>query len=132
MEHAKAACPPGMDFELPSNPTCASFNAHARELLTRGGFDGVVLGADWTTAMREGYSLDELSATVDWASAQGLDVIVMGQSPTFAGRVAALYAWGNMGPERRRDRAASVDDPELNDRLRAMSSGAIFVASAFL
>lgn len=127
VEHAKAACPPGMTFELPSNPTCASYNAHARELLKQGGFDGVVLGADWTTAMREGYSLDELSSTVTWLQEQGLSVVVIGQSPTFARRVAALYAWGNMGPGRRTDRAASVDAPGLNEHIQAASNDAVFV-----
>lgn len=95
-------------------------------MIEAGRFRLVILGADWVTALEEGYELDELSRTVDWLRALGLPVIIIGQSPTFAGRVAALYAWGNMG-ERRREEAVSVDPPDLNRKLREAAGKALFL-----
>jgi peptidoglycan/LPS O-acetylase OafA/YrhL len=126
VEHTKVACPPALTFDLPSNPTCREYNNSLVEMIEAGRFRLVILGADWVTALEEGYELDELSRTVDWLQALGLPVIVIGQSPTFAGRVAALHAWGNMG-ERRREEAVSVDPPDLNRKLREAAGKALFL-----
>ena len=111
---------------LPDNPTCTRYNGHARQLLLEGRYDGVVLGADWSTAIDDGYRLEELAETVAWLLEQDLKVIVIGQSPTFARRVPALYAWGNMGPGRNSAEGQPIQGPELNRRLEANSKGAIF------
>jgi peptidoglycan/LPS O-acetylase OafA/YrhL len=127
VEHTKSACPPGFTYEPPSNKTCVDYNEHARDLLEQGGFEGVILGADWTTALGEGYRLEELSQTVAWLKQRGLKVIVIGQSPSFAARVPALFAWGNMGPERSIGSGQPVQEPGLNESVAAASEGALFL-----
>ncbi len=126
VEHTKAACPPSLTLDIPSNPTCLDYNKALAKMIEAGRFRLAILAADWVTAIENGYELSELTEIVAWLKGQGVEVIVIGQSPTFAGRVAALYAWGNMG-DRRRDEAESVDPPDLNERLREAAGGALFL-----
>ncbi|MEZ4322103.1 MAG: acyltransferase family protein [Myxococcota bacterium] len=127
VEHAASACPPVRGLIRSSRPLCSGVNEHAWELLSGGGYDGVVLAARWESLTDE--ELAMLTDTLDDLGELGLEVTVIGASPIFDNDPQAMLARSAVSPDVVA-RAHSDVARRTNERLRPLVGSAAFVDPA--
>lgn len=95
-QHSFAGCPPVLAYYSLARLGCTRSNARVPELVRTMGIDVVVLAARWTDTPSA--TIDQLSVTVAALQKAGARVIVVGQSPQFAGDIQKLdYLTGQVG-----------------------------------
>jgi peptidoglycan/LPS O-acetylase OafA/YrhL len=94
------SCAPLLE-DGPPQTTCAAFNQAVKAVIERYNIKTVVLAAHWQSkfdaksaaAPDGGKSPATLRHTVDWLEAQGINVAVIGQTPSFQVSVPQAYWW---------------------------------------
>jgi hypothetical protein len=94
------ACAPLLE-DGPVQGSCAGFNQAVKAVIERYNVKTVVLAAHWQSkfdaksaaAPDGGKSPAALRRTVDWLQAQGINVAVIGQTPSFQVSVPQAYWW---------------------------------------
>jgi peptidoglycan/LPS O-acetylase OafA/YrhL len=127
LQYTYAGCPPVFGFRPPIAPRCDAFNGEVFKITAANQVRTVVLAARWSAAQEAGMRLSALTQTVRALQARGLTVVVVGQSPVFAGNAARIFAWRRLRDTARSPAEPVVLPPDLNDRLRVASAGARFV-----
>lgn len=129
LQYTAPRCPPIIGYRQASNPACTNFNDRVFEIVSDFDIDTVLLSARWDSYLdSRKLEVSQLSRTIDTLRARGLNVVVVGQSPTFHFSYPDDYllvqARGGMALQTARAWAAF--DPELNDMLRNAADGAAF------
>ncbi len=75
-----SACAPIIGYSIAGRPKCPSFNDHALPTILSVGPKVVILSASWILSDQ---TMDQLDATVERLTLQGMKVIILGQSPGF-------------------------------------------------
>ena len=124
LEYTFAGCPPILAFTSVSRPGCMVSNAAVPDLVRRQHIDTVVMAALWTDAPL--HTLLRLNETVARLQAEGVRVIVIGQSPAFAADPQRIdYLSGQTLAPVGRWRISF--DPAINNLLAGQAHGARFI-----
>lgn len=123
VQYTAAACVPMLDTSG-MTPSCRAFNEHVLDVVSRGGYDHVILAARWQN--HEALGFDALPATIAALRRTGVGVTVIGQTPIFAADVQTIAFRAGARPVDTAEWPATFHG-RLNDALRAASGGAQFV-----
>jgi peptidoglycan/LPS O-acetylase OafA/YrhL len=127
LQYNYAGCPPVFGFRPPIAPACDKFNDEVFKVAAANQVRTVVLAARWVAAAQAGMKLDALTQTVRALEARGLTVVVVGQSPVFAGNAARIFAWRRLRETTRSPAEPVMLPSDLNVQLRAAAGDAWFV-----
>jgi peptidoglycan/LPS O-acetylase OafA/YrhL len=125
IQYTAAGCPPMLSFRSRAAPRCHKFNAHALDIIRAEKVQTVILAARWTDRVRDG--LDRIGSTLSALDAMGEHVVLVGQSPEFAADapiIAFLKGSRDPGVVNRWKVAFPL---AINDTLRALAGGNVFV-----
>lgn len=123
-QYTSAGCPPVLLYYSYARPKCQTFNQNALGIIKSLGASTVVLSGRWVDLQLRGLHL--LEHTVHQLEANGVRVIVIGQSPMFVTSVDVI-AYEKAAPSQMTASWTTVIDADFNQRLRQAAGGADFV-----
>jgi len=118
-QYTAAGCPPALSYYSFARPNCQAFNRNALRLIEELGIRRVILSARWVDLRLRG--LGQMRSTLEALAASNVEVYVIGQSPMFITDVAVIAA------RRGGDSWSLSIDATVNEELRELSNGAVFV-----
>jgi len=85
LRYTSPRCPPIFDYYAASNPECTDFNKAALKLIKENQIDTVIISAQWQSYLeRSKLNYQQIGSTVNKLSANGIRVILIGQSPLYS------------------------------------------------
>ncbi|WP_342235745.1 acyltransferase family protein [Inquilinus sp. OTU3971] len=115
------ACPPILNMPNYIWPGCGAFNDHIFEMIKRSPPKNVILSARWELLDRQ--DIPQLTGTIAALKGLGIDVFVVGQSPTFYAPAYALFI-KNMRGDTPSAPVQGIDHGELNRLIAAVAEPA--------
>ncbi|WP_299199317.1 acyltransferase family protein [uncultured Amphritea sp.] len=115
-QYTSAGCPPILSFESFALPYCDEFNQNALKIIKEKNIAAVILSARWTDYKSRGFMA--IKSTLDWLENNGIDYVLIGQSPQYVMDVSIL--------EYRKGRGDSNSvwnvfyDEKINDELKSV------------
>ena len=84
LQYTSPRCPPLLDYYAASNPECTEFNKAVFDLIKENKIDTVIMSAKWYSYLvRSKMSYQQIGLTVNKLSEEGIQVILIGQSPLY-------------------------------------------------
>jgi hypothetical protein len=124
LEYALSACPPIFGFDPAADRHCRPFNDRLPDIVRRYGARAVIVAARWDYVFRRHITEAQIRETLERLLALGLEVHVLGVSPTFGNNAQTLFAQAGGSPEVAEGRAPLPALWELSARLaKAMPQG---------
>jgi lysophospholipase L1-like esterase len=125
IQYTAAGCPPVLSYTSYARSLCASFNAHALDIIDAEGIDTVIISGRWTDMKQRG--LGEISSTLRALDQRRIAVFVVGQSPEFVEDVQVIdFLKGDKSPDAV-NRWGVFFGPELNSEILAIVGAGRFI-----
>ncbi len=126
LQYTASACAPMSGYDPKFRRECAAFNRQAARVIEEFDVDAVILAANWLLTVSRAEDFAGLQRTVDDLTARGIDVVVIGQVPTYRGAPQKLYAGADVDAATGRY-YAQARGRVINEELEASARGALFV-----
>lgn len=127
VQYTAGGCAPVFDYDPVFRPQCKQFSAQVGHILTRYDIHTVIMAAGWKMALENGLSYDRIKQTVDLLRAEGIRVIMIGQSPRFNQSVEDIYNRARILGSLETEGTVPEEQQMINEKLRDIVGSGNFV-----